>query len=279
MISIVVPLYNKEHCIRQTLSSILSQNYQEFEIIVVNDGSTDKSVDVVNSINDDRIILINKDNEGVSKTRNRGIKEVKGEWVFFLDADDLMEKGCLQSLMELSAQFPEANILSGNFITRKDNKEIDSAVIKDNCLITNPYELIWNEKWHFRLGSFIAKKDIIPFFQEDIAKGEDFMFFVNLLKKGVIAHTPKTTMIYILENSELSKKALSPEKCLTGNLIFKDANTYLKSIYVDLLIKDIIVYFIRYKRIDYSLKLLKQHIVALIQYLPLYIYRTLRKLI
>lgn len=279
LLSIIIPLYNKEHCIRQTLFSILSQSYRDFEIVIVNDGSKDKSVDVVNSINDDRIRLINKENEGVSKTRNRGIKEAKGEWILFLDADDLMADNCLQALMELSIQFPDVNILSGNFITRKNNEEINSSFINENCLITNPYELIWKGMWHFRLGSFLAKKNILPLFQEDIAKGEDFLFFVDLLKNGIIAHTPQITMTYILDNCELSKKTLPPEKCLTGNIIFKDANTYLKSIYVDLIIKDIIVYIIRHGKFNYSFKLIKKHFKELIQYTPVYLYRKLRVLI
>lgn len=277
MISIIIPLYNKEHCIKETLLSVLSQSYGDFELIVVNDGSKDSSVNVVNSINDNRVRLINKGNEGVSKTRNRGIKEAKGEWVLFLDADDLMCEGCLQAFVKLSEQYPQANILSGNFITRKDNQERDSSSIKSNCLIPNPYELLWKKKWHFRLGSFLAKREILPLFNENITNGEDFLFFVALEKNGIIAHTPETTMVYITDNSELSKKVLPIEKYLSWNIKFNNADSYLKSIYVDLIIKNIIVHTIRYKKVSYSLRLLIRHFKPLVQYTPLYIYRSLFK--
>lgn len=278
MISIIIPLYNKEHCIRETLFSVLSQSYKDFEIVIVNDGSKDSSKEVVESIEDSRIRLINKENEGVSKARNRGIKEAKGEWVFFLDADDLMSEGCLQALVDLGNQYPQAKILSGNFITQKEDKEIKSSTINERCLISNPYELIWKEKWHFRLGSFMAKSEILPLFPDEIAKGEDFLFFVDLQKRGEVAYTPQITMTYVLENSTLSKKILPLEKCMSWNLTFKGTDSYLKSIYIDILLKAIIVYTIRNKKINYSLRLIGHHLKPLLQYFPIYVYRSFQKI-
>ena len=83
MFSIVIPLYNKEKYIVKTLKSVLSQSFKEFEIIVVNDGSTDKSVDLVNGLNDTRIRLIHQINQGVSVARNRGIQESSFDWIAF----------------------------------------------------------------------------------------------------------------------------------------------------------------------------------------------------
>lgn len=99
MFSVVIPLYNKELSIGNTIQSVLDQTYQEFEIVVVNDGSTDNSLQIVEQINDPRIRIINKLNGGVSSARNRGIKEAKYEWIAFLDADDLWEK---EKLFEVS---------------------------------------------------------------------------------------------------------------------------------------------------------------------------------
>lgn len=278
MISIIIPLYNKEHCIGETIGSILSQSYRNFEIIVVNDGSKDNSAAIVHSINDERIRLINKENEGVSKTRNRGIKEAKGEWVMFLDADDIIEEGCLQALMQLNTEYPEANILCGNFITRTETKDITSSTIKENCLIKNPFEFIWKKSWNLRLGSFIARKEILPLFPTDIAKGEDVLYCFNLLNNnGVVANTPHNTMIYIRENSELSKKILPLEKCLSWNVTFKNTNSYLKSIYIDVLVKSIITYLFISKKPSYSLRLIIRHFSSLLMYTPLYICRILTK--
>ena len=88
MISVVIPLYNKETSIAQSLKSVLSQEYDDFEVVIVDDGSTDGSVGVVGAINDSRIRLIKQKNGGPSKARNTGVKNAKGEWILFLDADD-----------------------------------------------------------------------------------------------------------------------------------------------------------------------------------------------
>mgnify|MGYP000079277661 CR=1 FL=1 len=82
-ISVVIPLYNKEKYVKRAINSVLNQTYQEFEIIVINDGSSDNSEAKVKEINDNRIKLITQENAGVSAARNRGIKEAKYELIAF----------------------------------------------------------------------------------------------------------------------------------------------------------------------------------------------------
>ena len=96
MISVIIPLYNKEPIIERSLQSVLSQDYDDFEVVVVNDGSTDRSADIVRSINDPRIRLIEQENGGPSKARNTGTKNAKGEWILFLDADDELLPGAMR---------------------------------------------------------------------------------------------------------------------------------------------------------------------------------------
>lgn len=88
MISIVIPLYNKDRFIRRTIQSVLNQTFTDFELIIVNDGSTDNSKEIVEKYNDTRIKLISIPNSGVSVARNTGIKNAKNSWIAFLDADD-----------------------------------------------------------------------------------------------------------------------------------------------------------------------------------------------
>lgn len=88
MISVVIPLYNKEKQIKRTLQSVLTQTFQDFEIVIVNDGSTDNSVIEVEKLKDPRIRLVHQKNAGVSAARNKGIEEAKYELIAFLDADD-----------------------------------------------------------------------------------------------------------------------------------------------------------------------------------------------
>lgn len=92
MISVIVPLYNKEHHIEKSINSIINQTYSNFEVIIIDDGSSDNSLNIIRTIVDARIKIITQPNAGVSAARNRGINESKGEYITFLDADDLWEK-------------------------------------------------------------------------------------------------------------------------------------------------------------------------------------------
>lgn len=107
-ISVVIPLYNKEKHIARAISSVLSQTCVPFEIIVVDDGSTDRGTEVVESIGDARIRLIRKPNGGVSSARNRGIEEAQGELIAFLDSDDAWKPEFLESILRLRSRFPRA---------------------------------------------------------------------------------------------------------------------------------------------------------------------------
>src|SRR5690606_11857402 len=107
MFSIVIPLYNKEQSVTNTLQSVLNQTYTEFEVVIVNDGSTDNSVEKVEAFNDPRIRLIHQANAGVSAARNKGIEEAKFEWIAFLDADDLWMENHLSTLRNMIETYPE----------------------------------------------------------------------------------------------------------------------------------------------------------------------------
>lgn len=94
-ISVVIPLYNKATSITSTIQSVLAQSYPYFEIVIIDDGSTDNSVQIVKLIDDKRIRLISKQNGGVSSARNYGIRMAKYEYLAFLDADDYWEPSYL----------------------------------------------------------------------------------------------------------------------------------------------------------------------------------------
>lgn len=99
-ISIVVPVYNAEKYLAETIQSVLNQTYVNFELIAVNDGSTDRSLEVLQQFTDLRIKIINKENTGVSDTRNTAIREATGEYICFIDADDCYSPYYLQKMYE-----------------------------------------------------------------------------------------------------------------------------------------------------------------------------------
>ena len=127
MISVIIPLYNKEKSISSTIESVLSQTYKDFELIIINDGSTDKSEEIIRKyLNDSRIKYYYKTNSGVSSTRNYGINIAKGEWILFLDADDELSINGLNSL----SKFTEYNvdIISGTYIVANNNNIVVCVV-------------------------------------------------------------------------------------------------------------------------------------------------------
>lgn len=113
--SVVIPLYNKEISINNTVNSVLSQNHKDFELIIVNDGSTDNSLSVVEAIRDDRVRIINKPNGGVSSARNTGIEHARYDWIAFLDGDDLWQPRFLEEIENMIHDFPLADIISTNY--------------------------------------------------------------------------------------------------------------------------------------------------------------------
>ena len=123
MISVIIPLYNKEAGVATALRSVLAQTYQDFEIVIVDDGSTDGSVAVVETFNDPRIRLIRQQNAGVSAARNRGIEEAKGEHVAFLDADDEWMPEFLKEICTLQTAFPNCKAQATNYIFNSNGKK------------------------------------------------------------------------------------------------------------------------------------------------------------
>ena len=112
MISVIIPLYNKAHTIVNTLNTVMNQSYKDFEVIIINDGSTDNGVEIINrSFNDNRIKVINQKNSGVSAARNNGVKYSSGEWVVFLDADDEWLPDFLMTIHFISERYPDADMI------------------------------------------------------------------------------------------------------------------------------------------------------------------------
>ncbi|WP_419511376.1 glycosyltransferase family 2 protein [Alistipes sp.] len=243
-LSIIIPLYNKADSIAHTLQSVLGQNYSDFELIIVNDGSTDQSLQIVTQFSDPRIRLINQENQGVSAARNRGAQEACGEWLLFLDADDTLYPDAIQSLISLHIQYPFVAICSGNYITKFSNEKIiPTCSLSQTKLIDLPFKQRWFRKWYLRLGSFMCAKKLflqIGGFKKNIAWGEDIYFTNKLIEGQTIAYTTSIIMCYERRYSSLSKKQFPLQQCIAWHLIPKSSDLYRQLTDAELIGKDIL---------------------------------------
>ena len=110
LISIIIPVYNGEKTIKETIQSVLGQTFADFELIVINDGSQDSTLEVVSSISEPRLKVFSYPNAGVSASRNRGIAQAKGEYISFIDADDLWTPDKLETQLTALQAHPEAAV-------------------------------------------------------------------------------------------------------------------------------------------------------------------------
>lgn len=130
LISIVMPLYNKEKEVDRALRSAISQTFADFELIVINDGSTDKGPDVVYKMRDERIRIIDQTHQGVSAARNRGISETNADLIAFLDADDEWKPDFLETILRLVNSFPEASVFAAGYTITLPDGSVRPALVR-----------------------------------------------------------------------------------------------------------------------------------------------------
>lgn len=205
--SIVIPLYNKGPYVERAISSILSQTVDNFEIIVVDDGSTDSGPQIVLSFKDPRIKLISQKNSGVSSARNRGIQESESDLIAFLDADDEWKPTFLETIIRLVSKYPEAGAYATAYIMYDSNGEILSPSYKQ--IPPSPWEgLLFN---YFSVaakvdhplsssGIVVPKKVFLDVgrFPVGISRGEDKDMWGRIALKYPIAFSWEVGSVYHL---------------------------------------------------------------------------------
>ena len=183
MISCIIPMYNSETYIERAIMSVANQNYNDYQIIVVNDGSTDNSVKIVEKLRQENnnIILLSFPNGGVSKARNEGLRVAKGEFIVFLDSDDELAPGFFNYAMPLITN--NADIVVGGDVSVRGDKQLDPHSFSNNYEIWNenkPIEqCLLSRKYTWNVGGKIFKKSILDglFFIEGRITAEDSYFF------------------------------------------------------------------------------------------------------
>ncbi len=190
LVSIIMPSYNTSEFIAESISSVLNQTYQNWELIIVDDCSTDNTDCIINSFSDKRIKLLkNEKNSGAAFSRNRGIREAKGKWIAFLDSDDLwyphkLEKQ-LKYMIDNNYQFSYTNY-----------EEIDENSNPLGKLITGPKKItrhgMFNYCWPGCLTVMYDAETIGLIQIENIKKNNDYAIWLKICKK---------TNCYLLDES------------------------------------------------------------------------------
>jgi glycosyltransferase involved in cell wall biosynthesis len=244
LISVIIPLYNKDFSISNTLSSVLSQTYINFEIIIVNDGSTDRSLERIKQFSDSRIQLFNQENKGAAMARNFGIEKAKGELIAFLDADDYWFPNHLEEIVRLYNDYPNCGIYCSRYsmkISKNKILKIDygshlnsnyRGIVKD----------IFSSSMYYRVAltsALAIPKKIFGnyfMFNPKVSSGQDLELFTKIALEHKVAITNLNTIEYnfSLEN-QLSKTPITKKSLLDLSQFKKaeESNLSLKK-YLDL---------------------------------------------
>lgn len=179
LVTVIVPIYNGEKYIEQTAKSILRQTYKNIELILVNDGSKDNSLDIIEKIalRDKKIKVINKTNGGVSSARNSGIKAATGKYVMFVDSDDYLPDKAVENMV--NANNDDYDLIIGSYYSY--NLQSQTKHIFDNAKVLRDTAKYFSDNFNKDISSSVwaklYKRDSIKtYFNEDITFGEDLLF-------------------------------------------------------------------------------------------------------
>jgi len=185
LISVIIPVYNVEQYLRQCIDSVINQTYKNLEIILIDDASTDNCGKICDeyALKNNRIIVIHKQNEGVSSARNVGLKIAKGDYIGFVDSDDYIEPDMYEELYN-TAMKTNTKLVVCNYLRGNQNNWIVNGDFPNKHILTIPETYSYLYKCE-NVYTKLFNKDIIKniFFDENIAFGEDRLFYMEAYKR------------------------------------------------------------------------------------------------
>lgn len=208
--SIVIPVYNKEKFVVKTLESVLSQTFTDFEIIIVNDGSTDQSEAKILAFKDNRIQYYSKKNEGVAVARNFGIEKATADYICFLDADDIWFSGFLETMHRFTTELPEQKVFAAAIEIETKNKLVKanySIPKKSDFEIVNFFDASQKECVLWTSSVCIHKSvfEKVGNFDTKIKHGEDTDLWIRIGLQFQIVFINKILARYVYDDLSISR--------------------------------------------------------------------------
>lgn len=233
LVSLIMPVYNAEKNVEKSVDSVLNQTYTNLELIIVNDGSTDNTLSILESYNDHRVYIYTIKNGGPSVARNFGIKKASGNLIQFADADDSLEKDAVEYLV---SKIKKSDLVIGSYRVVMDNenkKEVKNtskgAFSKD--YITDNYVSLFKTQVIRHLWNKIYKKEIIDeynlTFDDEIKRGEGIFFNIEYLKNVTDVYLSPKILYNYYDNEESITSTYVPNFVKDTELIFTEMQSFL----------------------------------------------------
>lgn len=232
-VSIIVPVYNAEKTIKRCIESLINQTYTNIEIILVNDGSKDNSLEICKQFEQEKITIIDKKNEGVSITRNTGISNANGDYIAFVDSDDYVKENYISEMVKaMESQNVDWVICNYDVITKnqtKPNKPLET-IAKCNARDIDKYlfeiysRTLLNQPWN----KLYKKEFIQAEFEPKMSLGEDLIFNLEYIKRiNALSYINEYLYNYDIETSStLHKKKQNIEDFL---FLYENLYAYIKN--------------------------------------------------
>ena len=233
IVSIIIPAYNADRFISETIESVLKQAFDSWELIIVNDGSTDKTKEIIDKYisRDNRIRIINQSNKGVSVARNTGIENAKGQFIALLDADDLWQEDNLKEKVNLllSNVKPDFVFSDKNIADEKMENILHTSIGSDVNILEN-YLLWGKEPIPGPCSNLVFKKTCFGNkvrFHPELSNFADKHFAVQLARQYVGKRVPKVLWNYRVVSGSMSKDILLHETdSVKGYMLFKESGVF-----------------------------------------------------
>jgi len=187
LVSVIMPVYNAEKYVASSIQSVINQSYQSWELLIINDGSTDNSESIILKIQDDRIHYLNQQNQGVSAARNVGLRNMNGDYFCFLDADDLLAPDSILFRLQAFSEDREVEFVDGQVEIFQDEVSKPKGNYMPN-FEGNPFNKLvaLSEECFFGITWMIKRvNDKSYHFKESLSHGEDLLFYMSIAQTGI----------------------------------------------------------------------------------------------